>query len=115
VADLFFATPVICGWEGFRLPHVKILRAEMLDKILALLGDYQILRKNNVAFRYLSDLARSVGSPRAFRDATVMTALYTYRLPKAIPYDTKVYFTNFLLCLQQNFLLPSNKTLCLIT
>jgi hypothetical protein len=90
VTTLFFAAPVICGWEDFRLPNVQFLRAEMWDKILAMLGDYQILRKKNVAFRYLSNLARSVGSQRAVRDATVMTALYTYGLPKAIPYDTKV-------------------------
>jgi len=52
---LFFAAPVICGSEGFHLPHVQYLHAEMWDKFRAKLSDYQILRKKSRAYSYLSD------------------------------------------------------------
>jgi hypothetical protein len=46
------AVPMICGSEVFHWPHVQFLCAEMWDKFLAKLRDYQILRKKSAAYSY---------------------------------------------------------------
>jgi hypothetical protein len=70
---LSFAAPVMCGSGGLHLLHVQFLRAELWDKFMANLSNYQILRKKSTAFRYLSDfylVTLSVESSRVIRNAT---------------------------------------------
>ena len=60
MCDHVYDCAFLCGardvWIGkIPLPHVQIMFAEMWDKFLAKLSDYQILRKKNAAYSYLSD------------------------------------------------------------
>jgi len=89
---LAFAVPVISGREGFHLPHVQFLRAEMWDQFLAKLSEYQIIRTKSAAYSYLSDFYPAL-SPLRVQELFVpllATALYTCRPPEVVTYVTNL-------------------------